>query len=179
MKTFTKIIYTTLTILILGLLPLVVFTLITSKTNIVGGIQSFVVLTGSMQPNIPQGSIIYTKDTNFYKTGDVISFQKGSNTVTHRITEVRVENNSFYYQTKGDANNTVDNELVAGSDILGRSFFYVPFIGSFVLFLKTIPGFTLFIILPTVFFILFELNNIRKEIIRQAEKRAMEKLQTV
>jgi len=174
MKTFSKITYTTLTILIFGLLPFVVFTLITSKTSFVGGIQSFVVLTGSMGSSIPQGSIIFTKKTPFYQKGDVISFEKGNNTVTHRIVDVRVENNSLSYQTKGDANNTIDKELVTQKDVLGKSIFSVPYIGKFVLFLKTFQGYALLIIFPTVFFIVFELNNIRKEIMKEAEKRARE-----
>jgi len=169
-----KILRITLTILILGLLPFVVFTLITSKTPILGGIQSFVVLTGSMGSSIPQGSIIFTQKTPFYNKGDVISFEKGSNTVTHRITDVRVKNNALHYQTKGDTNNTVDQELVAREDVLGKSVFFVPFVGQLVLFLKTFQGYALLIIFPTVFFVVFELNNIRKEIMKEAEKRARE-----
>jgi len=172
-----KILRITLTILILGLLPFVVFTLVTSKTPILGGIQSFVVLTGSMQPSIPQGSILFSQKTPFYNKGDVISFEKGTNTVTHRIVDVRVENNALSYQTKGDANNTIDKELVSSKDILGKSIFFVPYVGQLVLFLKTFQGYALLIIFPTVFFIVFELNSIRKEIMKQAERKAMEKMQ--
>ena len=185
-----KILHITLTILIIAILPFIVFTLITSKSSIIAGIQSFVVLTGSMQPAIPAGSIVYTRKTRLsarqaqnYEKGDVITFRHGNVIVTHRIyakiAKVNEKNaKEVFYQTKGDANKTVDQGLTAQKDILGKSIFYVPFIGRLVLFLKTFPGYALLIIFPTAFFIVFELNNIRKEIIKQAEKKAMEKMQT-
>ncbi len=178
MRNVAKITYTTLTVLILGLLPFVVFTLITSKTDVIGGIRSFVVLTGSMGPSIPQGSIIFTQRTPSYQKGDVISFQKGNVTMTHRVVQV-IDAKGVSYQTKGDANKTADPESVSSKDVLGKSIFFVPYVGKLVLFLKTFPGYALFIIFPTVFFIVFELNNIRKEIMSLAEKKALEKMQVV
>jgi len=177
MKLISEILYAALTILILVLLPFIVFTLVTSKTDRLGGIQSFVVLSGSMEPSIPAGSIIYAKDAKEFHIGDVISFKKGSDIVTHRIVHGEKTDNKFSYYTKGDANNNIDSEVVAQKDVLGKSIFFVPFVGKFVLFLKSFPGYALFIIFPTVFFIVFEANNIRKEITRHAEKRAIQKLQ--
>ena len=179
MKTISEILYTSLTILILGLLPFIVFTLVTSKTDRLGGIQSFVVLSGSMEPKIPAGSIIFTQKSQSYKIGDVISYRNGNSTVTHRIIHGEVNNNSFSYYTKGDANNSIDSEVVAQKDVLGKSIFFVPLVGKFVLFLKSFPGYALFIIFPTVFFIVFEANNIRKEITRHAERKAIERMNTV
>lgn len=171
MNTIKNTVRVTITSFIFLIVPFVVFTLVTSKTDVIAGIRSFVVLTGSMSPSIPQGSIIYTRKTLNYKTGDVITFKRENNIVTHRI--YNKDSKGFTYQTKGDANNTVDSELVSSKEVLGKSIFFVPYVGILVLFLKTFPGYALFIIFPTVFFIVFELNNIRKEIMKQAEKKAM------
>lgn len=161
-------------------MPFVVFTLLTSKTNIINNIKSFTVLTGSMQPAIPQGSIVYVQKFNSYKSGDIISFEnKTKQTVTHRVTEKVQKEDGTFYKTKGDANNTVDQELVAEKSVLGKSIFSVPYVGNFTLFLKTMPGFLLFIVLPVTIFIGFELWNIKKEIEKSIEKKLTEKIKAI
>src|SRR3989344_1801593 len=132
-----NILQTILTVIIFILLPLVVFTLVSSKTEFLG-FRSFVVLTGSMSPLIPTGSIIFSQNTKNYRTGDIISFEKGSVTVTHRIIDVVDKDGkhisslaspmggskpadifyqqavsaaeSYAYKTQGDANNVADSE---------------------------------------------------------------------
>lgn len=177
MKVFKKIIHTKLAILVFILLPLVVFTLVTSKSNIFGGIRSFVVLTGSMEPTIQTGSIVYVKSYPSYNKGEIISFTNKSNqTITHRISNVNKENGITTYQTKGDANNTTDKDIVNNSNIIGKQIFSVPYIGRIVGFLQTPTGFAIFIVIPTLLFIGFELWNIKKEIDRHIDRRVKEKL---
>lgn len=157
------------------LLPLVVFTLLSSKTDLIPGTKSFVVLTGSMEPNIPVGSITYTQKTNNYKVGDIITFKnEGDQTVTHRITKVTEKG----FVTKGDANKSVDAAVVAKGKILGEVVYSVPHIGKVINFLQTRNGFILAIILPTIFFVFLELWNIKKEIERSTEERILRRLQS-
>ncbi len=73
MKKF-KIISLILQSLIFFLLLSAVFILITSKTALVKGIRSFVVVSGSMQPAIKVGSIVFVKPAGSYQLGDVIAF---------------------------------------------------------------------------------------------------------
>lgn len=176
MKVIKKILHIKLTILVLLLLPLVIFTLITSKTPVIAGIQSFVVLTGSMSPTIAQGSMVFIQKHPVYRKGDVVSYKRGNVIITHRIVGGEKQANGIVYRTKGDANTTLDQKEVAEKDVLGKAIFYVPYIGKLVLFLKTFQGFALFIIFPTVLFIVFELNVLRKEVIAHAEKKAMERM---
>jgi len=161
-----------LTIAVLIILPVVVFTLISSKTNIIYGIQSFVVLTGSMEPNLLTGSVIYTKPVQNYSKGDVIAFNQADRTITHRITEVKGANT---YITKGDANNTQDSDPVSSASIIGKEVFTIPYLGSFILFLSTLWGFILFIVVPIAIFIAFEIWNIKKEIDYHIAKKVLEK----
>ena len=177
MKTFKKIIHWKLTIIVMLLFPVVVFTLITAKTNVINGIQSFVVLTGSMSPTIPQGSLIYTKQHASYSKGSIIAFKRGDVNVTHRIVAIKKQQGEIAYQTKGDANNTIDEQTVLQKDVLGTTVFYFPYIGSFIQFLQTPKGFFGLIIFPTVVFIVLELWNMKKEIEKEVEKRVLKKMQ--
>ncbi len=139
-----------ITITLYIFLIVVIFVLITSKTHIVG-IRSYVVLTGSMEPAIPAGSMIAVQKQSTYNTGDIITFTSSSVEVTHRIISTKKSNNIATYQTKGDANQTSDQSLVYRDTISGKVIFYVPYMGKAVVFLKTLPGLVFFIILPGIF----------------------------
>jgi signal peptidase len=69
-----------------------------------------VIMTGSMEPTIPVGSIVTIKKVNpeYVKVGDIITFKAGESTVMHRVIDKIVENGSYYFRTKGDANEVPD-----------------------------------------------------------------------
>lgn len=138
-----------------------------------------VVLTGSMQPALPVGSVVFVEKDNWYFLGDVVSFKNKANlTVTHRIVDKVQKEDGLYYQVKGDANNSPDSELVAAKNVLGKRIFHLPYIGKLAIFLRTLPGFIVLIILPALIFIAFELWSLKKEIERQTEKKLLEQLAT-
>lgn len=167
-----------LTVVVLIMLPLVVFTLISSKTNKLGGIQSFVVLTGSMEPAIKTGSVIYTQPTTSYKPNDVIAFIQNGKTITHRIVDAKITEKSVEYVTKGDANNAKDSEAVLGASVVGEKVFVVPYLGRLIIFLSTVKGFALLIVMPISLFVLFEILNIKKEMEKSIEEKLIEKMKT-
>ena len=175
-KLFGKFLQTVLQILLFLLLPIVIFTTVTSRTDIIKGIHSFVVVTGSMQPTLPVGSMIYTTQAIAYKPHDIIAFKNASGqTVTHRISDIQF-GESTMYTTKGDANSVADSTPVAVDDVTGKVIFHVPYVGYFTNFLKTPIGFLSFIIFPSLIFIGCELWNIKKEMEKEIEKRMLEKL---
>lgn len=165
-----------LTILLFITLPLVVFTLITSKQT-VWGIQSFVVLSGSMEPTIPTGGIIFTQKQSSYNIGDVIAFKQGSVTITHRVASLENVDGELFYQTKGDANNAADSKLIKPDQVLGKTMIKVNHVGRLIYFLKTIPGFLILIIFPSVLLIGAELWNIKKEFEKEIRKKILEQIQ--
>jgi signal peptidase I len=167
-----------LNVTIFLILPLVVFTLITSKTDIIAGIRSFTVLTGSMSPLIPQGAIVYSMKHPSYNKGDIITYEQSGVTVTHRITEVKTENGKTFYSTKGDANNTGDSQSVALENVVGKVELFVPEVGKLTMFLKTLPGFVVLIIVPALIFIGFELFNIKRELEKEIEKKVLRRMGT-
>lgn len=114
------------------------------------GLGSYVVLGGSMEPSVQQGSIVYMHDSGQYEEGDIITFQRGTTDVTHRI----VERNDGGYITQGDANDDPDSVVITDEQIKGELMFSVPWYGYLWVFSNSQYG-TISIILlglGTVFF---------------------------
>ena len=54
------------------------------------GIRPYVVYSGSMEPEIPTGAVVFTKEGEFSpKKGDIITFHNGDTVVTHRVVKKR------------------------------------------------------------------------------------------
>ncbi len=81
------------------------------------GIQILKISSNSMIPEFDKNDIIIIKKQKKYKKGDIITYvDKDGNLITHRIIEEC--ENGFY--TKGDNNNTKDEEKVIYSQIAGK-----------------------------------------------------------
>ena len=104
------------------------------------GVRPYVVLTGSMEPAIPQGSICFVSSRASFtevSSGDVIAFRMGSLLVTHRA--VRVDENGI--TTRGDANNAEDmGDKVAARNYIGKVIFCMPSVGKALLYARTVRG---------------------------------------
>lgn len=164
---------------IFGILPFLLFMMITSRTPIILGIRSFVILTGSMQPSLPVGSVVFTQNIPTYQIGEIIAFKSGDVNVTHRIIDFEVKDNNFLYKTQGDANNSPDSQLISQDKILGKVFYHLPYLGKLTIFLKTLPGFLLLIIFPSLIFIFFEIINIKNELTKEIENKLIQKYEIV
>ena len=110
------------------------------------GVQVFGVLTGSMEPTYPTGSLIYVSDvdTNDLRVNDVITFSLSPGVIaTHRIVEVVPDENNpsqVSFRTKGDANNVVDQSLVSPRNVIGKVVFSVPQLGYIASYIQSPPG---------------------------------------
>lgn len=108
-----------------------------------------------------------------YKVGDVVAFsgQKDANTIiTHRIANVKTEEGKILYETKGDANNVPDANLVAENKILGKNTFKIPALGKVFALAKTRTGFLALVVAPALLVILFEAYSIVRETIKIRRK---------
>jgi signal peptidase len=161
--------------LVFVVLPMAVFTILTAKTNLLG-IKSFTVVTGSMSPLIPVGSIEYVIPSGSYGLGDIISFERDKKNITHRIVGIVPRDGQLYYETKGDANNSVDSDLVPENKITGEILFHFPYVGFWTAYIRTVQGFLTFIAFPTLVFVGFELWNIKKEVEKETEKKVLKKV---
>lgn len=100
---------------------------------IIAGLKPVVVLSGSMEPDYPKGSVIYYKKASFdgISVGDVISYvikDDASSLVTHRVEAKDKTQRTF--TTKGDANKTADATTVPYTSVKGKVVSYqLPYIG--------------------------------------------------
>lgn len=144
--------------------------IIFSRNNFLG-LKTYTVLTGSMDPILKVGSLVVVSPKMSYQTGDIVTFiNQNGQTVTHRIAEVTSENNDFKYTTKGDANNTKDQNTLSKNSIIGKVILDLPFIGLLNNFIKSIYGLIIFIIIPALLIVFFELRNIFLEIKKKSNK---------
>ena len=103
----------------------------------VAGFRPVVVLSGSMEPTYPVGSMIYYRASNFENidVGDAITFRLGGEALaTHRVIKKDDINREFV--TKGDNNQTEDVQPVAYENVVGKTsnvaIYYVGFIGIYI-----------------------------------------------
>lgn len=165
--------------LFLSFCGVVALLLIFSVFPLKGNYLTLVVLSGSMEPKIGIGSIVAVKPSSEYKVGDVITFgaaTKKQSPTTHRIVEIKNEKDGKTYVTKGDANDVPDQKTAAESEILGKVFFTVPYLGYAVNTAQKPIGFVLLVVVPTVIIIYDEFLNIKKEIARVWKKRKEKKM---
>lgn len=126
-----------------------------------------VVQSGSMEPAIPTGSVIFIKSSDSYKEGDIITFhRRGRETpTTHRIVEVHDDDNDgSIFLTKGDANPIKDIEPVTEDSILGLVSFHIPFLGYVINFAREPIGLFLLVIVPAAIIATDEIRKIVQEI---------------
>lgn len=109
------------------------------------GVGAAVVLSGSMEPELSTGDMLIVAERESYSVGDVIVYQDGRTSVTHRI--VAISDDEVI--TRGDANNT-DDAPISIDNIKGRVVFVVPFIGYIANAIKTPIG-TIVILALSVF----------------------------
>lgn len=100
------------------------------------GIKTYVIISGSMKPNIDIGDIVIVKEEKNLQIGDVISYRKGQSVITHRIVDITEDDGEIKYKTKGDNNNTEDSENVLNKNIEGKVIKVIPKLGNVTLVLK-------------------------------------------
>ena len=100
--------------------------------KVLGG-EIFTVISGSMEPEIPVGSLVYIEAANpkDMKSGDVIAFYGGRDAnaiITHRVVENRIIMGELI--TKGDANKTNDMNPVQYDNYIGVVKWSIPKVGT-------------------------------------------------
>lgn len=122
----------------LGIMGLIAAVLI--LPNLIG-FKSMAVLSGSMEPNISVGSIVFVREVeaDTLEVGDVISYRlSGTTAVTHRINSIDPATQQFI--TKGDANESVDSAPISANQIMGKVMFHLPLLGYISIYIRTPLG---------------------------------------
>lgn len=118
-----------------GALLIVAMAAATIVPRFVPSYRTFTVLTGSMAPAIPAGSLVVLRPAaaETLRAGDVISFttpDQSKRLVTHRISEIRQRDGRTVFLTKGDANGHADSWEIPASGAGWRVAFHLPHAGT-------------------------------------------------
>ena len=140
---------------------------------------AYVVLTGSMLPQIQVKDVVVTKKTKptDLKEGDVITFASADTRflgtiITHRIIKKNydAQTKSYTFQTKGDNNNVADSALVPQNNIYGKVILKIPKLGYLQEFLATDGGWIIVILIPCLAVLSYDIVKIAKGLKRRKYK---------
>ncbi|WP_435358162.1 signal peptidase I [Haloarchaeobius sp. DFWS5] len=145
-------------LLLAAVVPFVIY----SVPQVVGADQSYVVLTGSMEPAISPGDVVVVTavDADAVGVGDVIIYNRERQSVptTHRVIEVvETETGERAFRTKGDANEDPDSGMVTEAALIGKITLTLPYIGYVIEFTNSPTGFIALVLLPFALLVLNEL----------------------
>lgn len=111
------------------------------------GYTPYAVLSGSMEPELPVGSMVYVHETDpaTLQAGDVVTFYRSDGAVvTHQVYEVDTDARTI--GTQGTANKDADGSLVHDaqatpfSSVIGIAAFCIPYLGYVEAFCTTPSG---------------------------------------
>jgi len=143
------------------------------------GYSMFRVVTGSMEPTIPVGSLLLCKqvDMDAVQVGDIICFRARESAilgqmVTHRVTGIfTAADGSLLFETRGDANLAADGFMVSQINFVGKVTWYTganSVLSSILSFFSNKIGFLACIVIPILLLggLLMKecVNNIRSEL---------------
>jgi len=116
-----------------------------------------VVLSGSMAPTLrPGDAVLIRSGATSIHEGDIVTFQREGQLVTHRVVEVE----SAQLVTRGDANNATDPWTVPISAVEGIYVLRLPFLGYLVWFARQPIGWLALVILPAAALVIGEVRNL-------------------
>lgn len=101
----------------------------------IAGATPYSILTGSMRPDYPPGTLVVMKpvDVSDIRTGDVITYQLKSgrsDVVTHRVVgQGFAATGERLFTTRGDANDVPDASAVRPVQIRGELWYALPYLG--------------------------------------------------
>lgn len=151
----------------------------------IGGYSLFRVVTGSMEPTVPVGSLLVSQsvDLENVQIGDIICFHAQETPIygkmmTHRVIDIgTAADGSLFFATKGDANLSSDGYFVTESNFVGRVIWYTgegSALSAIFSFFTNKVGFLACIVLPCLLLasLIFRdcIKNIRSELAAAEEE---------
>jgi signal peptidase len=97
------------------------------------GYRSLTVVSGSMEPTLGTGSVVIDEVISPVdaRPGDIVTFQDPLHPrqLTHRLRRVRIEGDTAYIVTRGDANDAPERWTVQTDGQIGRVVVHLPKLG--------------------------------------------------
>ena len=178
-KRFFLLLYSTVLIVLVLIASLTLLSVLEIPNNF----RLFVVQSDSMKPAIKQGDLIIVQPKTKYFHGDIITYKTDDRTdirnphttITHRISELKSKKGKILFETKGDANNLPDLNLVKDELVIGKVILHIPWLGYPVGYAKTKEGFIFLIVIPSTLIIYGEIQTLKKEIRKLFNKKNAKK----
>lgn len=142
---------------------------------------AYVVLTGSMVPEIMPMDVVITKKRAAadLEVNDIITFISSDSrlsniVVTHRIKETYYDSTTdkYTFKTKGDANNTADLALAEDHNVIGEVIFKIPKLGYVQEVLASKGGLIIFIFIPCLAVLSYDIVKLIKNISKKTTKKS-------
>lgn len=129
--------------------------------QLTGADESYVVQSDSMSPTIQGGDVVFVERTppEQIDRGDIITYRRGDgerSLTTHRVVGIEERDDGRYFETKGDANEDPDQQLVHGDAVVGRVAFHLPYVGYAISFAGSKLGVALLLIVPGTLLVVTE-----------------------
>lgn len=130
----------------------------------------YTIISPSMVPNINVYDVIVSKkvnDINTIKIGDIITFISKSNlssgmTITHRVIDIIEDDGMIKLKTQGDNNLSPDPSYVNKDNLIGKVVIRIPKIGRLQRFILGSGGWLLFIVIPGLLLVFFDVKKLFK-----------------
>ena len=126
-----------------SLLILVILICIPLTLPRLAGFDIYTVVTGSMEPAIPVGSLIYVREEAPAELmeGEVVAYRNDTDAgiiITHRVVKDQVVSGQLI--TKGDANEAEDISPVSYAQVIGKVTLTIPVLGGIFAAMVTFYG---------------------------------------
>ena len=126
------------------------------------GKRPLVVISGSMEPILKVGGILYYEKINLddFKKDDILVYKLNEHIVSHRIVNI----NEYGFETKGDNNNSNDSYIVDKNNVIGRgNNWSIPYIGYYADFIYNHKYLLIVMIILSYFNIWFNSKKDKKD----------------
>lgn len=101
------------------------------------GMQTYAVMSSSMEPALAVGSMIYVAPcgrAEDISEQDIIAYRSGRSLVVHRV--ILADHGRQSFLTKGDFNKEADEFPVPFQDVLGKVSFCIPYAGYILMLIQ-------------------------------------------
>jgi signal peptidase I len=119
------------------------------------GVKSLTVLSGSMEPTIHVGDIVVVRQISPLdaRVGDVVTFRDPAardKLITHRVRAMSVAGGVVSFETKGDANTSVERWTIGTDGTIGLVMYRVPKLGYILFYVHGTLGRLLLVVVPAL-----------------------------
>lgn len=172
------IIYAMIIIVIWNILLICISSALNKNEKYLFGLKAYIITTDSMKPHINSGDVIIISKVSEenLKVGDVITFKKDEEVITHRIIKINKSEENDYI-TKGDNNNIEDQKSISYKDIEGRKVLRIPFLGKIIMKLQDEVYIIILIIIALVLYLKTQITEDKHKMRREKKKKEDEKFE--